>query len=97
MSRSEALKFETCYQIKFDTVIRGYHLFKRIWTPIMKEKLQCFKDTREEANDYDKYAIGVYRELKTEQIETEKERILVGHIPIEISTSLMLTRVTNYG
>ena len=49
MSRSEALKFETCYQIKFDTVIRGYHVFKRIWTPIMKEKLQCFKDTREEA------------------------------------------------
>ena len=54
----------------------------------MKEKLQCFKDTREEANDYDKYAIGVYREQKTEQIETEKERILVGHIPIEISQLL---------
>ena len=52
----------------------------------MKEELQCFIDTREEANDdYDKYAIGVYRELKTEHIETEKERILVGHIPIEIS------------
>ena len=51
----------------------------------MKEKLQCFKYTREEANDYDKYANDVYRELKTEQIETAKERVLVGHIPIEIS------------
>ena len=30
----------------------------------------------------------MYRELKTEQIETEKERILVGHIPIEISQLL---------
>ena len=36
----------------------------------------------------EKYAIGVYRELKTEQIETEKERILVGNIPIEISQLL---------
>ena len=56
MSRSEALKFETCYQIKFDTVVRGHQVYKRIWTPIIKEKSQCFKDSREEANDYDKYA-----------------------------------------
>ena len=56
----------------------------------MKEKLQCFKDTIWEANDYDKYAIGVYRELKTEQIETENERILVGHISIEISVIISL-------
>ena len=64
MSRSEALKFETCYQIKFDTVVRGHQVYKRIWTPIIKEKSQCFKDTREEANDYDKYAIGLYCTVK---------------------------------
>ena len=41
------------------------------------------KDSRREANEYDPYAIGVYRQTPDEQ-----GAILVGHAPTEISPLL---------
>ena len=69
-------KYDMYYKIEFNSVITGYHVYKRCSTPIMGETVLARKDTREEALDYDKYAIGIFK---------EQEQKLVGHIPIELS------------
>ena len=68
-------KYEMYYKVEFNSVIRGHHVYKECWTPIMGETVLARKDTREEAIEYDKYAIGIFK----------KQEKLVGHIPIELS------------
>ena len=63
------------YKIDFTCAIRGHHVYKTTWTPVLNEKLDCKKDNREEAPSHDKHSIGVYR----------KDGTLVGHMPIELS------------
>uniref|UniRef100_A0A1X7SH94 HIRAN domain-containing protein n=1 Tax=Amphimedon queenslandica TaxID=400682 RepID=A0A1X7SH94_AMPQE len=53
------------------SVIRGHHVYKRIWTPYMNEKLTA---TPAEDNPFDKYAVAV---MKNEDI--------VGHIPRKLA------------
>ena len=55
-----------------DTVIRGHHVYKEIWTPSIGEVLQCEK---EEGNSHDLYAVAV-----------KKQDSIVGHVPRNIST-----------
>ena len=64
--------------------------FKKTWPPCLQIGLEtvqwrntnsCMKDMHSEAIDYDKNAIGVYR-----AVEKNKERMLVGHVPIELSS-----------
>ena len=62
------------YEIKFDVPIIGNHVYKEIWTPQKGDTLHCRKDNRPEALEFDKHAVGVF-----------KEDILVGHVPIEVS------------
>ena len=54
-------------------IIRGYHVYQRIWTPFVGEKATT---TREPGNQHDPYAVAVleYQTLCT-----------VGHLPREIS------------
>ena len=67
MSRTIAgIPFIACYKTEATSIIRGHHIYKEVWETA---------DDREKANEYDKYAVGLY----------EKD-ILVGHIPIEISS-----------
>ncbi len=66
--------------------IRGYHVFKYVWThPIIGENLVC---KRESGNAHDRYAVGTYKR-DDNNLET-----LVGHIPKNISLlcSLFLRR-----
>ena len=58
--------------ISIDTVIRGHHVYKDVWTPIIGEVLQCEK---EEGNSHDLYAVAV-----------KKLDSIVGHVPRTIST-----------
>ena len=51
--------------------IRGYHVYKENWTPVIGETLTC---KREPSNAYDKYAVAV---IKNERV--------VGHLPRKIS------------
>ena len=53
-----------------------------IWTPIVNEKLFVRPDEREEALEYDKYSIGIFK--KKEDGKSE----LVGHAPQELSSLL---------
>ena len=57
------------------SVIRGHHVYKEVWDATIGEMLEAASDKREEAREYDKYAVGLY-----------KKDLLVGHIPIEISS-----------
>ena len=59
-------------EISTDTVIRGHHGYKEVWTPIIGEVLQCEK---EEENSHDLYTVAV-----------KKLDSIVGHVPHTIST-----------
>ena len=54
------------------SVVRGYHMYKDIWTPVIGEQLLC---QREEGNPNDRYAVSVLH-LST----------VVGHVPRHMST-----------
>ena len=64
---------------QLDSVVRGYHMYKDIWTTIYGEELQC---ACEVGNVQDLYAIGIVKEGTG----------TVGHLPKKISTSCNLFR-----
>ena len=70
------------YDIDFESVIRGHHIYKTVWKPEIGERLACKKDDRKEAALYDENATGVYKQLEVDQ---KPEFILVGHLPMELS------------
>ena len=71
--------------IKFDDAIRVHHIYKDIWQPSIWQELVCRPDRREEAIEYDKNVVGVFRTNE-----------LVGHIPIELSSLMTKSqRITN--
>ena len=49
------------------SVVRGHHVLKRIWTPVVSE---VFTVAREAGNTEDRFAIAV-----------TKDDIVVGHVP----------------
>ena len=70
------------YDIDFESVVRGHHIYKTMWKPEIGERLVCKKDDRKEAALYDENAIGVFKQLEVDQ---KPEFILVGHLPMEFS------------
>ena len=58
--------------IEIDSVIRGYHVYKDIWTAPLGEMLFC---QREIANIHDRFAVAVIKESQ-----------VVGHVRREISS-----------
>ncbi len=56
----------------FDSVIRGYHVYKDIWTPHIGEVLDC---QAEPGNIHDLYAVVVKK----------PSGLTVGHVPRTIS------------
>ena len=76
MARVEGVpNWKIQYEIVFESVIRGHHIYKNLWTSNLGESLPCYKDDRAEAKEFDEHAVGVYKNEKT----------LVGHVPIELS------------
>ena len=75
-------EFKINHRMKFRSLIRGHHVYKNIWGPCKGEKLAAHLDDREEALEYDKYAIGIYKEKSNDWED------LVGHVPVEISSLL---------
>ena len=56
---------------EFPSTIRGYHVYKDIWTPILGEGLVC---SIEENNREDRHAVALLKESE-----------IVGHVPRENS------------
>ena len=77
MSRLLPIRFEMGYKIEFQAAIRGHHIYKDIWVPLIGQELICKRDSRDEALEYDRNAIGVFKPGNPE--------VLVGHLPIELS------------
>ena len=44
------------YDIDFESVVRGHHIYKAVWKPEIGERLVCKKDDRKEAALYDENA-----------------------------------------
>ena len=61
MARVQGISFVKLYCCEFETVARGHHIYKRIWKPVIGEKLSCKNDRREEAKLYDDFAIAIYK------------------------------------
>ena len=63
-----------CVKIfEFTAAVRGYHHYRKFWTPEPEQILNCF---HEKDNAFDRFAI------KTQEMGNEKP---VGHLPMEIS------------
>ena len=56
-----ALSTEVLHDLKMDSVIRGYHAYKDIWVPIIKEILFC---EQEPGNEEDRFAAAGHQLLK---------------------------------
>jgi len=41
-----------------DTTIRGHHIYKEIWTPVIGEELTC---AIEDGNEWDPYAVAIIK------------------------------------
>ena len=58
--------------VEIDTVMRGYHVYKEVWTSTLGEELTC---RRECDNFHDRFAVAII-----------KGSDIVGHVPKKISS-----------
>ena len=61
----------------FKCGLRGFHVYKEVWSPIVGEQLKC---CYERNNCYDRYAIAATKRLRCRLADSA-----VGHLPREIS------------
>ena len=68
------------YKLDFEAAIRVHYIYQSKWTPQLNLKHKCAIDTRDEAVEHDKNAIGV-------QLWGEEGREVgpIGKLPIEFS------------
>ena len=57
--------------------LRGFHVYKEIWKPVVGELLRC---SHERNNIYDRYAIAANKRLRGSLADS-----IIGHLPREIS------------
>ena len=76
----EKRNFEMYHRVKFQSIIRGHHVYKSIWSPYAGETLMAYPDDRPEALEYDKFAVGIYK------IKEKEQKELIGHVPVELSS-----------
>ena len=65
------------FSFEAQSCIRGYHIYKTVWTPYIRETMPC---SRELTNGHDPFTV------KVSQLHSEEERI-VGHLPRKISST----------
>ena len=63
------------YSFKCD--LRGFHVYKEVWSPIVGEQLKCCYEIN---NCYDRHAIA-----ETKRLRGRLADFTVGHLPWEIS------------
>ena len=78
MARTAGIRYETT----FESVIRGHHIYKDFWNPILGEILIVKPDTTDSgAREIDRYTMGVFE-------NDDGVHRLVGHAPRELSRLL---------
>ena len=81
----------SCSVYDFDSIVRGHHVYKTIWTPVIYETLQV---AREDMNEHDEYAVAITREdvlLGTYQGKFQEDAFFLTHGTI-IAESLATER-----
>ena len=76
INRASAIASNMESELTLDSCIRGHHVYKNVWTPIMGEQLSCKRET---GNNKDRYAVAVLQDRNT-----------VGHLPRKISAACSL-------
>ena len=46
MASAMPVEFKMYFKVDFDRIIRGHHVYKSVWTPVVNKILECEKDTR---------------------------------------------------
>uniref|UniRef100_A0A1X7TX07 HIRAN domain-containing protein n=1 Tax=Amphimedon queenslandica TaxID=400682 RepID=A0A1X7TX07_AMPQE len=64
------------FSFVYDSVIRGHHIYKEIWIPLLGEILSC---EVEPGNIFDPYAVAIKRSC------IYGDNATVGHVPRKIS------------
>ena len=77
-SDDECYKFRFMHQIKFQSLIRGHHVYKNVWSPYKWKTLTTKPDNRDEAQENNKYTVGIY------QKNDDGSKELVGHAAVEL-------------
>ena len=67
---ARAVQIDIELNLTFDCVIRGHHISKSFWTPIIGDRLECRHDANVDAISKDPDSIGVFH-----------NNIVVGHTP----------------
>ena len=80
--RDECCEFRIMHQIKFQSLIRGHHVYKNILSPYKREALIVQPDNRDEAQENDKYAVCIYKK------NDDGSKELVGQVSVEFSSLL---------
>ena len=78
----ECCEFRIMHERKFQSLLRGHHVYKNVWNPYKGEILIAEPDNRDEAQENDKYAVGIYKK------NDDGSKKLVGHAPVEFSSLL---------
>ena len=45
MARGLPVQFKMYFKVEFETIIRGHHVYKGAWSPVMDQLLECKPDT----------------------------------------------------
>lgn len=59
-----------------EAMIRGYHVYRNVWSSVLDEELPCQRET---GNISDPFAVSVL-----------KDGVIVGHVPRKISSICLL-------
>ena len=74
-SHFTAIMATTSAQFSVHSVVRGHHVYKKIWTPYLGENLDLHPEV---GNKYNRFAVVVIAQLPT-------GAQMVGRVPIELS------------
>ena len=61
MARTDIVGFKMVYKLAFETIIHGH---QATWNPEIGKQLVYHEDTRKEAKEYDRNAVGAFKTSK---------------------------------
>ena len=73
-------------EFSFTAAVRGFHVYHRVWLPHVG---QCLSAEKEHGNAEDHFAIAITEHSDTRADEDADDRLVVGHLPRELSKVLV--------
>ena len=66
--------YRTYSELLFDSVLCGFHVCKDIWSPVIREELNC---NLEDESKHNRLAVAIYR-------NTLVDEFVVGHVQMNV-------------